>query len=75
MSLFNDSTELVATNVVQAIESTLGDRLRAEGVKPEFFGFAWTEVAEREYVRGICQYCMRETVHHNDQSANSILLK
>jgi len=35
-------------NMFEAIESRLGDAMRAEGVKPTFFGFAWIEVAERE---------------------------
>lgn len=33
----------------EAIDSRLGDRLRAEGVKPVLLGYTWIEVAEREY--------------------------
>lgn len=33
----------------EAIDERLGDRLRAEGVKPTLFGYTWIEVAEREY--------------------------
>ena len=33
----------------KAIDDRLGDKLRAEGVKPALFGFTWIEVAEREY--------------------------
>ncbi|ORY68659.1 2-haloalkanoic acid dehalogenase [Pseudomassariella vexata] len=36
-------------NFFSAIESRLGDRLRAEGIKPKLFGFAWMECAEREF--------------------------
>ncbi|KAJ5133291.1 hypothetical protein N7526_004656 [Penicillium atrosanguineum] len=32
-----------------AIDHRLGDRLRAEGVKPSLLGQAWMETAEREY--------------------------
>lgn len=32
-----------------AIDSRLGDRLRAEGIKPILLGYTWIEVAEREY--------------------------
>jgi 2-haloacid dehalogenase len=32
-----------------AIDRRLGDRLRAEGIKPWFLGQAWMETAEREY--------------------------
>lgn len=32
-----------------AIDDRLGDRLRAEGIKPALLGYTWIEVAEREY--------------------------
>lgn len=32
-----------------AIDHRLGDKLRAEGIKPKLLGFAWIEAAEREY--------------------------
>ncbi|OJJ71914.1 hypothetical protein ASPBRDRAFT_30283 [Aspergillus brasiliensis CBS 101740] len=32
-----------------AIDTQLGDRLRAEGIKPSLLGYTWIEVAEREY--------------------------
>ncbi|KAL4946494.1 hypothetical protein BDV06DRAFT_218216 [Aspergillus oleicola] len=32
-----------------AIDKQLGDRLRAEGIKPSLLGYTWIEVAEREY--------------------------
>lgn len=32
-----------------AIDTRLGDKLRARGLDPHLFGFAWHEVAEREY--------------------------
>ncbi|ETN36630.1 haloacid dehalogenase, type II [Cyphellophora europaea CBS 101466] len=32
-----------------AINARLGDKLRAHNIDPYFFGFAWNEVAEREY--------------------------
>ncbi|KAL4875735.1 HAD-like domain-containing protein [Aspergillus karnatakaensis] len=32
-----------------AIDTQLGDRLRSEGIKPSLLGYAWIEVAEREY--------------------------
>ncbi|KAH6722799.1 haloacid dehalogenase-like hydrolase [Leptodontidium sp. 2 PMI_412] len=32
-----------------AIETRLGDRLRAEGIKPRLLGYTWLEAAEREY--------------------------
>ena len=32
-----------------AIDERLGPKLRAQGIDPHFFGFAWNEVAEREY--------------------------
>ncbi|CZT19123.1 related to 2-haloalkanoic acid dehalogenase [Ramularia collo-cygni] len=32
-----------------AIDARLGDRLRAEGIKPSLLGYCWIEVAEREY--------------------------
>ncbi|KAL3489694.1 FAD dependent oxidoreductase-domain-containing protein [Aspergillus germanicus] len=32
-----------------AIDTRLGDRLRAEGIKPSLLGYTWIEVAEREY--------------------------
>ena len=38
-----------STNIVQAIERTIGDRLRENGIKPDIFGYLWIEVAEREY--------------------------
>lgn len=31
------------------IDVRLGSKLRAHGIDPHFFGFAWNEVAEREY--------------------------
>jgi 2-haloacid dehalogenase len=34
---------------IDAIDEKLGDKLRAEGIKPKLFGFAWMECAEREY--------------------------
>jgi len=33
----------------EAIESRLGEKLRAECIKPKLLGFAWMEAAEREY--------------------------
>jgi 2-haloacid dehalogenase len=36
-------------HMFEAIDTRLGDALRAEGVKPTLLGFAWIEVAEREY--------------------------
>ncbi|CAK3862290.1 related to 2-haloalkanoic acid dehalogenase [Lecanosticta acicola] len=33
----------------EAIDARMGDRLRAEGIKPILFGYTWIEVAEREY--------------------------
>ncbi|KAJ5784052.1 uncharacterized protein N7518_009729 [Penicillium psychrosexuale] len=36
-------------NVFDAIDTRLGDRLRAEGIKPRLLGFTWMEAAEREY--------------------------
>lgn len=35
--------------IVDAIETRLGDKLRARHVTPHFFVFAWFEAAEREY--------------------------
>jgi 2-haloacid dehalogenase len=35
--------------VFAAIDTQLGDRLRAEGVKPRLLGYTWMEAAEREY--------------------------
>lgn len=32
-----------------AVENRLGEKLRAEGIKPTVFGYLWLEVAEREY--------------------------
>ena len=32
-----------------AIDHQLGDKLRAEGVKPKLLGYLWIEVTEREY--------------------------
>ncbi|KAL2802184.1 FAD dependent oxidoreductase-domain-containing protein [Aspergillus granulosus] len=31
------------------IDTRLGDRLRAQGIKPSLLGYTWIEVAEREY--------------------------
>ena len=31
------------------IDARLGDKLRAEGIKPSLLGYTWIEVAEREY--------------------------
>ncbi|TVY85429.1 (S)-2-haloacid dehalogenase 4A [Lachnellula suecica] len=36
-------------NFYKAIDERLGDKLRAEGIKPKLLGFAWQEAAEREY--------------------------
>lgn len=36
-------------NFFKAIESRLGAQLKAEGIKPKLFGFAWMEAAEREF--------------------------
>ncbi|KAJ6108645.1 hypothetical protein N7523_009968 [Penicillium sp. IBT 18751x] len=36
-------------HLYDAIDRRLGDRLRAEGVKPSLLGQAWMETAEREY--------------------------
>ncbi|RDW75946.1 HAD-like protein [Coleophoma crateriformis] len=36
-------------NWIQAIDDRLGDKLRAEGIKPKLLGFAWMEASEREY--------------------------
>ena len=33
----------------EGIDIRLGDRLRAEGIKPTLLGYTWIEVAEREY--------------------------
>ncbi|KXT07164.1 hypothetical protein AC578_2385 [Pseudocercospora eumusae] len=33
----------------EAIDKRMGDRLRAQGIKPSFMGYTWIEVAEREY--------------------------
>lgn len=33
-----------------AIEERLGDKLRGQGIKPELFGYAWMETAERECI-------------------------
>jgi 2-haloacid dehalogenase len=33
----------------QAIDTRLGDKLRAEGIKPSLLGYTWVEVSEREY--------------------------
>ncbi|KAJ5554770.1 hypothetical protein N7535_007216 [Penicillium sp. DV-2018c] len=35
--------------IFDAIDTRLGDRLRAEGIKPRLLGYTWTESAEREY--------------------------
>ena len=39
-------------SLFHAIETRLGDKLRAEGIKPSVFGYLWIEVAEREYTYG-----------------------
>jgi len=36
-------------NFFKAVDDRLGDKLRAEGIKPKLLGFAWMEAAEREY--------------------------
>lgn len=36
-------------HLYNAIDARLGDRLRAEGIKPWLLGSAWMETAEREY--------------------------
>lgn len=36
-------------HVFDALDARLGDRLRAEGIKPRLLGFTWMEAAEREY--------------------------
>ncbi|KAL4871868.1 hypothetical protein BDV12DRAFT_194016 [Aspergillus spectabilis] len=36
-------------NLFNAIDTQLGTRLRAEGIKPSLLGYTWIEVAEREY--------------------------
>lgn len=33
----------------EAIDTCLGDKLRAQGIKPSLLGYTWIEVAEREY--------------------------
>ena len=35
--------------VFDALDTRLGDRLRAEGIKPSLLGYTWFEAAEREY--------------------------
>ncbi|KAJ5319814.1 hypothetical protein PENANT_c026G00169 [Penicillium antarcticum] len=35
--------------VFEALDTRLGDRLRAEGIKPRLLGYTWMEAAEREY--------------------------
>lgn len=35
--------------IINALETRLGDRLRAEFIKPSMFGYTWFEIAEREY--------------------------
>lgn len=35
--------------IFDAIDARLGDRLRAEGIKPKLLGYTWFEAAEREY--------------------------
>jgi 2-haloacid dehalogenase len=41
---------LVSYNrIFEAIETRLGDRLRAEGIKPTLLGYTWLEAGEREY--------------------------
>jgi 2-haloacid dehalogenase len=35
--------------VFAALDHRLGDRLRAEGIKPRLLGYTWMEAAEREY--------------------------
>ncbi|KAJ5342617.1 hypothetical protein N7541_011741 [Penicillium brevicompactum] len=36
-------------HVFDALDTRLGDRLRAEGIKPRLLGYTWMEAAEREY--------------------------
>ncbi|EXK80517.1 hypothetical protein FOQG_14952 [Fusarium oxysporum f. sp. raphani 54005] len=36
-------------SILDALETRLGDRLRAEGVKPTMLGYMWFEISEREY--------------------------
>lgn len=36
-------------HLYDALDRRLGDRLRAEGIKPSFLGNIWMEAAEREY--------------------------
>lgn len=36
-------------HLYEAIDRRLGDRLRAEGIKPSLLGHTWMETAEREY--------------------------
>ncbi|KLU82468.1 hypothetical protein MAPG_01540 [Magnaporthiopsis poae ATCC 64411] len=35
--------------IFEALDARLGDKLRAEGIKPKLLGYAWLEAAEREY--------------------------
>ncbi|RDW73555.1 hypothetical protein BP6252_07462 [Coleophoma cylindrospora] len=35
--------------LIEALEQQLGDKMRAEGVKPSLFVYMWVEAAEREY--------------------------
>lgn len=35
-------------NFFQAIDDRLGEKLKAEGIKPKLLGFAWMEASERE---------------------------
>lgn len=35
--------------IFQALDTRLGDRLRAECIKPKLLGYTWFEAAEREY--------------------------
>ncbi|KAL8382321.1 hypothetical protein RB595_006216 [Gaeumannomyces hyphopodioides] len=35
--------------IFEALDARLGDKLRAEGIKPKLLGYAWMEAAEREY--------------------------
>ncbi|CAG7961031.1 unnamed protein product [Penicillium salamii] len=42
-------TILSYENFFQAIDTRLGQKLRAEGIKPSLLGYTWIEVSEREY--------------------------
>jgi 2-haloacid dehalogenase len=37
------------SSFINAIDERLGDKLRAEGIKPRLLAFTWIETAEREY--------------------------